>query len=68
MGERIQEFGKIKAIGATTGQLRNIVLLEGVMVAGIAVPFGFLVGTILAKFALLGMFQLLPLFSPCFVQ
>ena len=58
MGERIQEFGKIKAIGATTGQLRNIVLLEGFMVAGIAVPLGLLVGTILAKFVFLGMFQL----------
>lgn len=58
MGERIQEFGKIKAIGATTRQLRNIVLLEGFMVAGIAVPLGLLVGTILAKFVFLGMFQL----------
>lgn len=58
MGERVQEFGKIKAIGATTGQLRRIVLLEGFMVAGIAVPLGLLVGTVLAKYVFLGMFGL----------
>ena len=58
MGERVQEFGKIKAIGATTGQLRRIVLLEGFMVAGIAVPLGLFVGTLLAKSVFLGMFKL----------
>lgn len=57
MGERVQEFGKIKAIGATTGQLRRIVLLEGFMVAGIAVPLGLLTGTFLAKYVFIGMFR-----------
>ena len=57
MGERIQDFGKIKAIGATAGQLRNIVLLEGFMVAGIAVPLGFLVGTILQNLCSLECFS-----------
>lgn len=58
MGERIQEFGKIKAIGATTGELRRIVLLEGFLVAGIAVPLGLLVGTFLAKYIFLSIFKL----------
>ena len=58
MGERVQEFGKIKAIGATTGQLRRIVLLEGFLVAGIAVPLGLLAGTLLAKYVFLCIFKL----------
>lgn len=58
MGERIQEFGKIKAIGATRGQLRRIVLLEGFWVAGVAVPLGLLAGTVLAKYVLLSLFKL----------
>ena len=58
MGERVQEFGKIKAIGATTGQLRSIVLLEGFLVAGIAVPLGLLAGTLLAKYVFLSIFKL----------
>lgn len=58
MGERVQEFGKIKAIGATTGQLRRIVLLEGFLVAGIAVPLGLLAGTLLTKYVFLSFFKL----------
>ena len=58
MGERVQEFGKIKAIGATTGQLRRIVLLEGLLVAGIAVPIGLLAGTMLTKYIFLCIFKL----------
>ena len=58
MGERVQEFGKIKAIGATTGQIRRIVLLEGFLVAGIAVPLGLLAGTLLAKYVFLCIFKL----------
>ena len=58
MGERIQEFGKIKAIGATKGQLRRIVLQEGLAVAGIAVPLGLLLGSIIVKYVFMGMFEL----------
>ncbi|MGN0396029.1 MAG: ABC transporter permease, partial [Coprococcus sp.] len=58
MGEQVQEFGKIKTIGATTGQLRKIVLLEGFLVAGIAVPLGLLVGTLLVKFVFFSIFKL----------
>ncbi|MGN1165892.1 MAG: ABC transporter permease [Lachnospiraceae bacterium] len=58
MGDRVQELGKIKAIGATTGQLRKIVLLEGFLVAAIAVPFGLLAGTVLVRYAFLCIFTL----------
>ena len=58
MEERVQEFGKIKAIGATTGQLRRSVLLEGFLVAGIAVPLGLLAGTLLTKYVFLSIFKL----------
>lgn len=57
MGERVQEYGKIKAIGATKGQLRKIVLLEGMAVAGIAIPIGLIVGSILVKYVFLGMLE-----------
>lgn len=56
--ERVQEFGKIKAIGATTGQLRRIVLLEGFLVAGMAVPLGLLAGSLLTRYLFLCIFKL----------
>ena len=58
MGDRVQELGKIKAIGATTGQLRRIVLLEGFLVAAIAVPLGLLTGSLLARYVFGCIFKL----------
>lgn len=58
MGDRIQEYGKLKAIGATKGQLKRIVLLEGFSVAAIAIPLGLLVGSLSVKYVFLGMFAL----------
>lgn len=49
MEERIQEFGKLKAIGATKPQLRQLVLREGLTVALFAIPLGLLIGTVLSK-------------------
>ena len=49
MSQRIQEFGRLRAVGATSGQLRRIVLFEGLLVAVIAVPIGLLIGTVLTK-------------------
>ncbi len=57
MGERIQEFGRLKAIGATKRQLRQIVLREGLAVAVFAVPAGLLAGTILARLVFLGLLE-----------
>lgn len=40
MNQRVREFGKLKAIGATKRQLRQIVLREGMGVALFAIPIG----------------------------
>lgn len=49
IGERVQELGKIKAIGAAPRQLKKIVLREGMIVSGIAIPLGLLLGSLLIK-------------------
>lgn len=53
MNQRVREFGKLKAIGATKRQLRQIVLREGMGVALFAIPIGFLIGTVAVKVVLL---------------
>lgn len=57
-GARVQEFGRLKAIGATKRQIREIVLLEGLATAAIAIPAGLLLGTILIRYVFLGMCEL----------
>lgn len=52
MNQRIQEFGRLKAIGTTKSQLKQIVLKEGLLVALIAVPAGLLTGTVVSKIIL----------------
>ena len=49
MSQRIQEFGKLKAIGATRRQIRQIVLREGLCIAALAIPAGLLIGTPVSK-------------------
>lgn len=53
MNQRVREFGKLKAIGATKRQLRQIVLREGMGVALFAIPIGLLIGTVGVKVVLL---------------
>ena len=53
MNQRGREFGKLKAIGATKRQLRQIVLREGMGVALFAIPIGLLIGTVAVKVVLL---------------
>ena len=53
MNQRVREFGKLKAIGATKRQLRQIVLREGLGVALFAIPIGLLIGTVAVKVVLL---------------
>ena len=43
---KVQEFGKIKALGATKKQIRQIVFREGMLTACIAVPAGLIAGSI----------------------
>lgn len=53
MNQRVREFGKLKAIGATKRQLRQIVLREGMGVALFAIPIGLLIGTVAVKVVLI---------------
>ncbi len=47
--QKIQEYGKIRAIGATKKQMKRLVLTEGMMLAVIGIPLGILFGTITAE-------------------
>ncbi len=49
ISDRVREYGKLKAMGASKKQLKNMVLLEGMFVAGIFIPAGLIVGTLLTK-------------------
>lgn len=46
---KIQEFGKLKALGATKGQIRQMILKENLIVAGLAIPLGLFLGMISGK-------------------
>ncbi len=52
VGERIREIGKLKAVGATTGQLKRVILGEGMLTAAAAIPAGLLIGTLLVRVVL----------------
>ncbi|MGL5693324.1 MAG: ABC transporter permease, partial [Peptostreptococcaceae bacterium] len=47
---KVQEFGKLRAIGATKKQVRSIVFKEGVLLAVIAIPLGLIVGYVIGEF------------------
>lgn len=47
--QKIQEYGKIKALGATKRQLKKIVFLEGMLLAVIGIPIGLLLGCGIGK-------------------
>ncbi|HBF0378749.1 TPA: FtsX-like permease family protein [Clostridioides difficile] len=46
---KVQEFGKLRAIGATKKQIKNIVFKEGFILAGIAIPIGIILSYVLAN-------------------
>lgn len=52
MNQRIQEFGRLKAIGATKKQVKQIVLREGLCVAALAIPAGLLLGMLVSRIVL----------------
>lgn len=49
MHQKIQEFGRLKAIGATKRQVKQIVLREGICVALFAIPFGLVMGSCIVQ-------------------
>lgn len=46
---KVQEFGKLRAIGTTKKQIKNIVFKEGFILAGISIPIGIILGYVLAN-------------------
>lgn len=59
IAQRVQEFGRIKAMGATRRQVRQILLREGMLVACIAIPLGLICGSALVKIILIKIFDML---------
>ncbi len=49
MPDRIQAYGKLRAIGTSSKQLKQIVFREGIGVALMAIPLGLLIGSIALK-------------------
>ena len=45
---KVQEYGKLKAMGATRRQIRQIVFREGLLVTALSLPLGLLLGSLLA--------------------
>ena len=41
---KIQEYGKIKAVGATKKQLKRLIFTEGMMLAAVGIPLGIIAG------------------------
>lgn len=54
---KIQEYGRLKAMGATRRQIRQIVFREGILVTA-ALPLGLAVGSMLAKPVILWVYRL----------
>lgn len=52
MMNKVQEYGKLKAIGATKRQLRQLVFREGLAVAVIAIPIGLVIGSLSGLFVI----------------
>lgn len=50
IARKVQEYGKIKAIGATKKQMKKIIVKEGMLLSVIAIPIGLLFGYFAAAF------------------
>lgn len=46
---KVQEFGKLRAIGATKKQIKKIILKEGMYLSVIAIPLGLVAGYIISE-------------------
>jgi len=47
--QKVQEYGKLRAIGTTKRQIKNILLKEGMILAGIGVAAGLLLGILVSN-------------------
>lgn len=46
--QKIQEYGKIKALGATRKQMRQLIFREGILLAMKAIPIGLILGNLVS--------------------
>lgn len=51
--QKVQEYGKLKAIGATRRQMKWVLFYEGMSIAAVSVPVGLLLGLLVAKAVML---------------
>lgn len=51
--QKVQEYGKLKAIGATRRQMKRVLFYEGMSIAAVGVPVGLLLGLLAAKAVML---------------
>lgn len=57
MLHKVQEYGKLRAIGATKRQIRKLVFREGFAVAAIGIPIGLILGNAAGILIIHGMLQ-----------
>lgn len=48
--QKVQEYGRLKAIGATKKQMKNMILKEGMILSSISIPLGLIFGYIGAEY------------------
>ena len=49
IAQKVQEYGKIKALGATRKQMKQLIFREGIFLAVPSIPLGLLFGFLIAK-------------------
>ena len=54
---KVQEYGKLKALGASRKQIRQMVFREGLLVTGMSLPLGLLISSFLAPWISRTMFS-----------
>ncbi len=47
--QKIQEYGKLKALGMTRGELRKVIFLEGMLLGCFGIPLGILAGYLTSR-------------------
>lgn len=53
---KVQEYGKLRALGATRKQVRQIIFREGLLATAAALPFGLLLGSLISLPILPGLY------------
>lgn len=54
---KVQEYGKLRAIGATKKQIKSLILREGFLLATISIPVGILLGYVISNLVIAKILQ-----------